>query len=212
MVDLEYFGYSRSNLPDAAENREQLLEAPFMPFDGMNEKGVAIGMMAVPSARAPFVPGKVTIGEIEVIRLVLDYAANVDEAVRLIDQFNVRMENPPIHYLVTDRSGQSAAVEFVDGQRYILHGTERWQVSTNFIINGSDAPDLTPCWRYNSAYSTLKKAAGALSDTSALSLLQQVSQSTTVWSTLYKAEVLRVTVVPGRKFSVPYEFRLDPGR
>lgn len=212
MVDLEYFGYSRNNLPDALENREELLGTPFMPFDGLNEKGVAIGMMAVPEGQAPYSSGKITIGEIQVIRLVLDYAADVNEALTLIDQYNVRMESPPIHYLVADRSGQSAVIEFVGGQTHVLRNSESWQVSTNFVIYGSNAPDATPCWRYDKAHSTLMQATGCLSEDSGLSLLQQVSQSTTVWSTLYNLESLHVLVAPGRKFSRPLGFSLDAGK
>lgn len=71
MVDLEYLGYNRHNLPDAQENTDGLLNTPWLPFDGMNEKGVTIGMMAIPHAEAPYSPYKVTIDEIHLIRLVL---------------------------------------------------------------------------------------------------------------------------------------------
>jgi hypothetical protein len=53
VVDLEYLGYSRSNLPDKAQNNKSLLNSPFLPFDGINEKGVAIGMMALTKATGP---------------------------------------------------------------------------------------------------------------------------------------------------------------
>jgi choloylglycine hydrolase len=58
---------------------------PNFSLDGMNERGVAIGLMAIPTARSLYDPSKITIGELRVIRLILDYAAIVQEAVRLID-------------------------------------------------------------------------------------------------------------------------------
>jgi hypothetical protein len=212
MVDLEYFGYSRSNLPDAGGTTSGLLNAPYMPFDGMNEKGVTIGMMAVPEARAPSTAGKVTIGEIQVIRLVLDYAATLEEAISLIDRYNVRIEDPPIHYLIADRSGQSAVIEFVGGQMYVLRSNDRWQVSTNFIIHGSNAPVETPCRRYENAYARLRQAGGIISQASAFSILQLVSQSSTIWSTVYETGALQVHVALARTYSSTRTFSLQAGQ
>ena len=51
MVDISYLGYSKSDNP--GKNPGGLFESPFIPFDGMNEQGLAVGMMAVPAANAP---------------------------------------------------------------------------------------------------------------------------------------------------------------
>ena len=112
MVDLNYFGFTRENPPDLHENRDNLLDTPWLPFDGMNEKGVAIGMMAVPYAEPPYDPNRMTLGEIELIRLVLDYAETVNHAISLIKKYNIRMEDPPVHYLIADSSGSSVIIEF----------------------------------------------------------------------------------------------------
>ncbi|MBN2335138.1 hypothetical protein JXL21_06220, partial [Candidatus Bathyarchaeota archaeon] len=47
MVDLGYFGYSLTSLPEP-DSLDSLLAAPYMPFDGMNEKGLVVGMAAIP--------------------------------------------------------------------------------------------------------------------------------------------------------------------
>jgi len=208
MVDLDYFGFNRNNLPDNTQNKRRLLDTPWLPFDGMNELGVAIGMMAVPHAESPSDPGKKTIGEIEVIRLVLDYATSAEHAIELIKQFNVRMENPPIHYLIADRSGKSAIIEFVDGKMIVMKNVDPWQVSTNFIIHGSGAPENVSCWRYNRAFSTLKNAKGKLSSASAMNLLQNVSQQNTIWSMVYQMNAGKLNVVVGRKFDKIKSFEL----
>lgn len=182
MVDLDYFGFNRNNLPDQAQNNRRLLDTPWLPFDGMNERGVTIGMMAVDHAEPPVDPKKKTIGEIEVIRLVLDYAKNIDHAIELIKKYNIRMETPPIHYLIADSSGQSATIEFVSGKMIVMRNSESWQVSTNFIIHGSGAPQNVSCWRYNRAYSILEEKQGKLTSQEAMNLLQSVAQSNTIWS------------------------------
>ncbi len=57
MIDLEHAGYSDTNTPDAWTNRYNLLQAPFLPMDGLNEKGLAVAIMAVPQAAAPLCSG-----------------------------------------------------------------------------------------------------------------------------------------------------------
>jgi penicillin V acylase-like amidase (Ntn superfamily) len=42
MVDISYLGYAKSDAPE--ENPGGLLRSPLLPFDGMNEKGLAVGM------------------------------------------------------------------------------------------------------------------------------------------------------------------------
>ena len=63
----------------ARRARSDLAGAARLPFDGMNERGVAVAMAAVPEARSP---AGDAIGSLGVIRLVLDRAASVDEASR----------------------------------------------------------------------------------------------------------------------------------
>lgn len=209
MVDLEYLGYNQANLPDAPGNAERLLEAPFWPFDGVNERGVAIGIMAVPTAKSPQKPGRVTIGEIDAVRLVLDYAGNVEEAITLMGSYTIRMEDPPIHYLIEDRSGHSAVVEFVAGEMVVLRNDSPWQVSTNFVISTSTAPDAAPCWRYNVVYAALQAAGGVTTPEGAMQLLQRSSQSSTQWSTVYKLDLCELEVVLGRDYATVHRFSLN---
>jgi hypothetical protein len=208
-VDLEYLGFHRGNLPDEATDQHQLLYTPYLPFDGMNEKGVAVGMMAISNARGPFDESKITIGEIEVIRLILDYAASVDEALQLMQNYNIQFTQPPIHYMISDRSGKSVIVEFINGEMYTLTSSDSFHVSTNFIIHGSKAPSQTPCRRYNQTYQYLLETNGIIDHQEGLSLLQQVSQPSTIWSSLYNLQTGQIFMVPGRKHESPLRFTLS---
>lgn len=208
IVDLEYFGYNSNNLPDWWENRSRLLETPRLPFDGFNEKGVAVGMMAIPSAKPPYDSRKRTIGELEVMRLILDNAKNLDEAINIFPQYNILMDGPPIHYLISDSSGSSAVIEFIDSKMIVMKNTEPWQVSTNFIIYGSGAPTNVNCWRYRRAYDSLKIAGGCLSNESAMKLLQQVSQSSTIWSVVYQMNSRGINLAVSRKYNTVKTFNL----
>jgi predicted choloylglycine hydrolase len=201
MVSLEYFGYNKNHLPDTNNNFSGLSNTPYLPFDGMNEKGVAIGMMAIPSAEPPKNSSKVSIGEIEVIRLVLDRAASTNEAIELIKNYNVKMTNPPIHYMITDSSGVSAILEFVAGEMIIIKNTEKFLVSTNFIIHGTNAPLDVSCSRYNTVYNSLKKTNGNISMDDSRKMLEQVSQENTIWSTIYNTKTGDIQLFINRDFN-----------
>ncbi len=78
MVDIEYLGFGGSraasliNLP--LNERQALLNSPALPFDGMNEQGLAIGMAAVPPGEMLHDPDKKTIDQLAVMREILDHA------------------------------------------------------------------------------------------------------------------------------------------
>jgi hypothetical protein len=208
LVDVAYFGIGGQE-PSWAE-RAALLEAPHMPFDGMNEAGLAVGMMAISRSRFSGDPQKTTIGSLQVIRLILDYAGDVDEALALMEDYNVDFGGgPPIHYLIADASGNSAVVEFIDDEMRVLRNEGPWQVSTNFIISeerpqGADSS----CWRYNAAYEALERASGDVSSEAVMAILDDVSQSNTIWSVVYDMAGGDIEVVMGREYDDVHEFKL----
>ena len=102
MVDIAYFGFDdqavRTLLHLSLGDLRPLLQAPHWPFDGMNEHGLAVGMAAVPAGNMPSNPDKPTIGSLGIIREILDHARDVDEAVSLLEAYNVDMQGgPDIH-------------------------------------------------------------------------------------------------------------------
>ncbi len=216
MIDLEHSGYSDTNTPDAENNRHNLLEAPFFPMDGMNEKGLAIGIMAVPSAEAPCTQGRVTLYSAFVVRLILDYAATVEETIELIKNYNISFATgTPVHFLVSDSSSHSAIIEFIDGTTRITQPAEAWQVCTNFIVHGTQTPDNVTCWRYNTAYDMLSSDGGNVDESRAMYILSQVTQGYpyhTMWSMIYNQRTLGVDVVIDGRFLEKYHFQLDDFR
>ncbi len=214
MVDLHYLDFGDGvTLEELRGQRDRIAQrAPYLPFDGVNEKGVAVGQMAVPSAEPPFDPGKPTLYELALIRLVLDYATDTTHGVELMRGYNYGVTSPAVHFLIGDRSGESALVEYVGGEMKVTRSTEPFMVATNFVVFGSRAPAATGCWRYDRAYSTLQARGGVLSRAEALELLSAVSQDHTMWSAVYDLRDRAVDVVPGRRYGRSYRFTLDPGR
>ena len=215
MVDISYLGYNQHQA-DWRERRG-LLDAPYWPFDGMNSAGLAVGMMAVPQAESSSDPAKPTLNELQVMRLLLDRAATVAEAVQLLGSVNIDFgSGPPLHYFVADSTGQSAVVEFVAGEMRVLPNAEPWQVSTNFLISEEQPQGAdSSCWRYNKAYTTLQQAGGALSAAQAMELLEDVSQPgdyATSWSVVYNLSTGVIHLSMGRDYAHVYEYALSaPG-
>jgi hypothetical protein len=204
MVDLSYLGYGRGDL--FKKDLGRLRETPYFPFDGMNEHGLAVGMMAVPHAEGGTDPGKTTIDDLQAIRLMLDYAKNVKEAATLLGGYNVSFgSGPPVHYFVADAAGDSAAIEFIDHRMQVLRNKRRFQMATNFILFPIPPQNCrTSCWRYNKIYETLSHAQNGFSPAEAMSLLKNVSQSgtntPTIWSMVYDLAAKNIHVAMGRNY------------
>ncbi len=214
MVDIAYLGFGDgtvdlTTLPLA--ERRSLLEAPGWPFDGMNEVGVAIGMAAVPSADERRDPGKPTIDSLRVMRAILDRAGSVDEAVVILKGYNVTWEGgPPLHYLVADRSGRAALIEFHAGKIAVLSNAGPWHAATNFTRSAVAGDATGQCPRYDTLVRRLTATSGALNGRDALGLLQTVAQTeaATQWSVVYGLNTGQVDVVMGRGYDRAHTFRL----
>jgi hypothetical protein len=209
MVDLGYLGFVPGDTSDS--NMRQLLRAPFWPFDGMNEKGVAVGMMAVPHAEGGNDPKKVTIGTLDAIRLVLDHAEDVEAAVSVLGRYNIDFEGgPPVHYLVSDATRRSVVIEFVADEMKVIPCEHPWQVATNFVITGyawTGSP--SDCWRYNRAYSVLESKNGIMSGDEAMNLLHSVCQSITMWSVVYGGQSGTISIAMGLDYATIHDFNME---
>ncbi len=208
LVDIHYLGYDRNE--DVIENPKNLISAPLIPFDGLNEHGLSVGMMAVPSAQAPHDPQKKTAGSLRIIRLMLDQAKNVDEAVTLIKNYNIDFsQGPPLHYMLTDATKKSVIVEFVNNQVNVLPNGPDFQVSTNFILTGlSHEQALDACMRYRTAWRHLESNQGSINESQAMALLRDVAQDSTLWSIVYNLSQAKLKIVMDRKFDQVHQYNL----
>jgi hypothetical protein len=211
MVDIHYLGFDAGEPPETGAI--SLLLAPFLPFDGLNEAGVAVGLMAVPRARDSEDPQKPSIDSLRAIRVVLDRAGSTEEAISLLQDYNILFYDPPVHYLIADSSGDSAVVEYVDGELQVLRNDLPWQVATNFIVSeilpeGADSP----CSRYNGAYRALSVAGGSVSPDEAMAILEDVSGANTIWSAVYDMTTGDIQIVMGKQYDQVHTFELPMHR
>jgi len=195
-----------------AEDLLPLLSAPFLTFDGMNEKGVAIGMASVDyECGYPSDPGKRDVGDLRLMREVLETSATVDEALAFLESINpVSQGGPNTHYLVADRTS-AALIEYHDGEMYVFRSSadEPWQLGTNFPVVRTDGAPLGHCWRYDQIEATLREQDGVLPAADAADLLQAVSTSMTRWSIVYDLAAVEMHLVIERDVGNTLTFSLS---
>ncbi len=219
MVDIAFLGFETKSVNLAElpiSQRKTLLQAPTLPFDGMNEYGLAIAMAAVPASRMPHDPDKPTIGSLGVMREILDHARTVDEATAILDRYNIDMSGgPALHYLIADagvqdqRGAKSVLIEFYDGKMVILPNENPWHLATNHLRLNAQGDG--GCYRYARVDQKLTASNGKLSFPDALKLLSDVSQSgdyPTQWSIVYGINTGTVEVVMGRAYGQSHKFQL----
>jgi len=147
-----------------------------------------------------------------IIRIVLDYAADLDEAVALIRNFN-NGNGGSQHYLVADGSGCSAVIEYKHGDIVVVRNREPWQVATNTPIAGVSEESLRrECWRYDVASRLLEQKKGRLSMKLAMDVMNKISMTETpetILSSVYNLNSGELHLVVGRDFKNVLTFRLQ---
>ena len=108
------------------------LAALYAPLDGMNEAGLAVSVnMIQDSAAIKQDTDKPDITTTTAIRLLLDQAGDVDEALELLGQYDLHGSmGMMIHFAIADSTGRSVAVEYVDNKMVVTETP----VLTNFYL------------------------------------------------------------------------------
>ena len=121
-------GVEVSQLPD----QMQALVSLYAPLDGMNEKGLAVSVnMIQDSADINQDTARPDITTTTAIRLLLDKAADVEEALKLLQQYDFHSSmGMMVHLALADAEGRSVAVEYVDNEMIVTETP----VVTNFYL------------------------------------------------------------------------------
>lgn len=121
-------GLDITRLPDAA----QAIIGLYAPLDGMNEEGLAVSVnMIEDSETIEQDTKKPDITTTTAIRLLLDKAANVEEALELLGQYDLHASmGMMIHLALSDAQGNSVVVEYIDHQMIVTETP----IVTNFYL------------------------------------------------------------------------------
>ena len=119
-VDLQFLGIKDGRALDSIIDKVICLAATYAPLDGINEAGVSCGIyMSYQGKEGEVISTNQTtpkpdLTSTTMLRLILDYAGSVDEAVELVNKYDLHdSANTSFHYMVADATGKSAILEWV---------------------------------------------------------------------------------------------------
>lgn len=130
-VNTDFIHMSGISLSDIADQIQALL-CLYAPLDGMNEKGLVVSVnMIQDSATISQNTDKPDITTTTAIRLLLDRAANVDEAIELLEQYDMHASmGYMMHLALADTNGKSVVVEYINNEMTVV----QTPVVTNFYL------------------------------------------------------------------------------
>lgn len=183
------------------------LASIYVPLDGMNEMGVCVsdlvetdGSTDVPDTEKP----DLTI--VAAIRLVLDYAKDTDEAVRLLSQYDVFPSVNSAHHLaISDINGNNVVVEWRNGEIMV---TETSIVTNHCLAENLDSP-LTE--ESKKRFATLaEKHSGFVTHEDGLLALKDASYTDqTLWSVIYDKKSLSSIIYFECDWDSPLTFKIS---
>ena len=121
-----------------------------MPLDGVNDAGVACGIFMSYQGEGKGTPtdtqtDKPDLTSTTLLRLILDYADSVEDAVALAQQYDLHdSASSCFHYMVADSTGRSAVLEWVGADAD--HDADGSQRQLNVLWNDTDALSDSSDW------------------------------------------------------------------
>lgn len=114
------------------QNDVRVLAALYAPLDGMNEKGLAVSVnMIQDGASIGQNTDKPDLTTTTAVRLLLNKAASVDEALELLGQYDLHGSmGMMIHFALADTTGRGVVVEYIDNEMVVTETP----VVTNFYL------------------------------------------------------------------------------
>ncbi|MBD5506155.1 MAG: linear amide C-N hydrolase [Lachnospiraceae bacterium] len=107
--------------------------ALYAPLDGMNEKGLCVSVNMIQDGDTiSQSTEKPDITTTTAIRMLLNQAADVDEAIELLEQYDFHASmGYMIHLAIADSIGKSVAVEYIDNKMNVIETP----ILTNFYLS-----------------------------------------------------------------------------
>ncbi len=197
-------------VPEGIGNKMFAIAALYVPMDGMNEVGLCVADLEVnEGGMITMDTDKPNLTITTAIRLLLNKAASVEQAVALLRQYDIFASGGISHHLaISDSEGNSVAVEFVGGKLVIVDTN----VVTNFNLdNGNTAAGGENAkQRFEWLSSLYKENEGLLAYGQVKHALAQVSQSdgefVTQWSIIFEQDSLSVNYYFGGDFENAHSF------
>ena len=174
-----------------------LLASPYLCVDGMNEKGLSVSILDLDMGELHQDTGKPGLFMLVAVRLLLDRAADVEEAVALLRQYDIQTGHGwTQHLFIADARGSSVVVEWEKEKMNVVES----RACTNFALSEKSALEdpSENCERFDTITKWLKNKPENSAEDS-MELLQAVCVGFTQWSCVFHLD----------DFSVDYAIDLD---
>lgn len=95
------------------------------PLGGMNEAGLVIEVMWLEHTEYPHPDSRKAVSDLQWVQYQLDNCSTVDEVIASDGEVRITPRRAtPLHFLVCDRNGQVAAIEFLEGNMVAFTGDD----------------------------------------------------------------------------------------
>lgn len=187
-TDMLNVGANNAYPTTSLEGRAALLAAPYIAVDGMNEKGLFTALLDLSMGETHMETGNRDLTVTMAVRLLIDRAATVDEAIELLRNYDIHTGHGwTQHLFVGDASGDGAVIEWHKGQMKVVKSP----ICTNFRLSSKLTQDdpTGMCERFDILHDTLEKHPENTPD-DAMDMLEAVKQEYdnnihTEWSIVY---------------------------
>ena len=208
-------GFTGINDVSSLAGRVAGLMLPYTTLDGMNEKGFACCMLWLDDKPTRQSTGKTPITTTVAMRLLLDRAANVDEAIAILRSYDMcSVSGGDYHFLLTDMSGRSVVVEWPEPSDEMVI-VENVEEVTNFFL--TEVPEGVAVGHGQERYEAIRKIIEdndrVMNVDTMLDALESAQQTiatdisgVTQWSNVYELNKGLVHTVFRRDWDHVYDF------
>ncbi len=213
--NVEFYNFGEDFKPEGFKNQYMCLSGLFVALDGINEKGLAIAdLMAGDSIETHQRTSKPDLTTTAAISYMLKNAANVDEALKLLESIDMHSDiGAAHHYAMADVSGRSVVVEYVDNKMVV---TESPAVANHYLCEQKLNVGLTEGDdRYDRLCQRFDQTQGVMSEKQLTDAIATVSQPQrkgflgTAWTMVMDLSHPSVTYYSLRHFDKPFHFALS---
>ena len=182
------------------ESKPLLLAAPWCVCDGINEKGLGVSLLSLFDEHEVNDTDKDNLLIYSALRVVLDKCASVDEAVDLLNNYD--MYSPSrhsYHMFITDKSGKSVTVEWAEGQTFVMEDTavaNFWLYKERISLDGDQ--------RYTKLHNGIDNVE-FMTKEEAMDLLKLVTRGNR-WSAVYDLDNFSVDICFNNDFENIYSY------
>lgn len=210
--NVEFYQFGEDFKPEGFKNQYMCLSGLFVALDGINEKGLAIAdLMAGDSIETHQRTSKPDLTTTAAISYMLKNAANVDEALKLLESIDMHSDiGSAHHYAMADVSGRSVVVEYVDNKMVV---TESPAVANHYLCEQKLNVGLTEGDdRYDRLCQRFDQTQGVMSEKQLTDAIAAVSQPQrkgflgTAWTMVMDLSHPSVTYYSLRHFGKPFHF------